>query len=150
MVGADAGVGCAELLVGAGRGSLGVARGRRPLAAATGRVVLRSEQLLFISHHGPSVRAGEVHAAPSPAAPSPAAPAPGAPRPCGPPRLDPSARLDPPLQLAGPSADEEGANRALDGPADEHAEHAPEVDLDRVGHARSVLAEVLELPATVD
>src|SRR5439155_2007837 len=50
------------------------------------------------------------------------------------------------LEAVGRAAEQEVAHRALRGPAQQHAQHAPRVDLERVGRPRAPVAEVLEVP----
>src|ERR1700733_14062536 len=57
--------------------------------------------------------------------------------------------LHPPLELARAGAHEHVADHRLDGAAHDHAEHAAEIDLDRVGGPGAVIAEIHERPAAV-
>src|SRR5437867_7935161 len=72
-------------------------------------------------------------------------------------RLAPRESVDPSsgafhalLELARARVDQHGAHRGLDRPADEHAEHAPGVGVERVGRARALAPEVLQRPGPLD
>jgi hypothetical protein len=61
----------------------------------------------------------------------------------------PSARLSPRLQPLGRPADQEVADLALGGAAEQHPEHAARVDLQAVRRAGPLAAQVLEVPPAV-
>src|SRR4051794_19679220 len=65
-------------------------------------------------------------------------------------RFLPSTAVDAVLQLIRPRAHELAAQHVDQGAADDHAEHAAELDFEAVGGARAAAPEVLQLPCAVD
>ena len=61
-----------------------------------------------------------------------------------------SAALDTPPELAGTSVDEDRPRRRLHRPADDQSQHPAGIRVEPVAHARAPVAEILELPDSLD